>query len=217
MEPPPEPCVALPEAGAGVLGAVVPELRVRAEKLAADLGELVALRKTISTERDALAADRDKLREDQTRLAALVDERQRQQSAAEKDMETEGARAIALSKQADNLQGLIAKMEHLGVAKPVVGITVPTGYSFNLDGTAIYLTMASLFVAGYTLAGHGARENIAPFSALQWLLWLCCWIVTGLYATVSWRRGGQTLGMRPWRLHLRTREGGQPTRRAARP
>ena len=94
-----------------LLGAVVPELRVRAEKLAADLGELVALRKTISTERDALAADRDKLKEDQTRLAALVDERQRQQSAAEKDMEAEGARAIALSKQAADLQGLIAKME----------------------------------------------------------------------------------------------------------
>ncbi|WFU56376.1 peptidoglycan DD-metalloendopeptidase family protein [Bradyrhizobium pachyrhizi] len=94
-----------------LLGAVVPELRVRAEKLATDLAELVALRRTISTERDALAADRDKLREDQTRLAALVDERQRQQSAAEKDMEAEGARAIALSKQADNLQTLIAKME----------------------------------------------------------------------------------------------------------
>jgi aerobic C4-dicarboxylate transport protein len=42
---------------------------------------------------------------------------------------------------------LIAKMEHFGVSKSVVGITVPTGYSFNLDGTAIYLTMASLFVA----------------------------------------------------------------------
>src|SRR6185437_8150898 len=39
------------------------------------------------------------------------------------------------------------KMEHLGVSRPVVGITVPTGYSFNLDGTAIYLTMASLFIA----------------------------------------------------------------------
>ena len=38
-------------------------------------------------------------------------------------------------------------MEHLGVSRPVVGITVPTGYSFNLDGTAIYLTMASLFIA----------------------------------------------------------------------
>ena len=94
-----------------LLGAVVPELRSRAEKLAADLGELVALRKTISAERDALGQDRDKLKEDQTRLAALVDERQRQQSAAEKDMAAEGARAIALSKQADDLQGLIAKME----------------------------------------------------------------------------------------------------------
>lgn len=45
------------------------------------------------------------------------------------------------------LPRLIAKMEHAGVSKPVVGVTVPTGYSFNLDGTAIYLTMAALFVA----------------------------------------------------------------------
>ena len=45
------------------------------------------------------------------------------------------------------LPRLIAKMEHLGVSKPVVGIVVPTGYSFNLDGTAIYLTMASVFIA----------------------------------------------------------------------
>ncbi|MEB3367059.1 cation:dicarboxylate symporter family transporter [Saccharopolyspora mangrovi] len=45
------------------------------------------------------------------------------------------------------LPRLIAKMEHLGVSKPVVGITVPTGYSFNLDGTMIYLTMSSLFIA----------------------------------------------------------------------
>ena len=45
------------------------------------------------------------------------------------------------------LPRLVAKMEHLGISRPVVGITVPTGYSFNLDGTAIYLTMASLFIA----------------------------------------------------------------------
>jgi aerobic C4-dicarboxylate transport protein len=38
-------------------------------------------------------------------------------------------------------------MEHAGVDKPTVGVVVPTGYSFNLDGTAIYLTMASLFIA----------------------------------------------------------------------
>src|SRR3954452_10210510 len=94
-----------------LLGSVVPELRGRAEKLASDLGELVALRKAIATERDALAGDRDKLKDDQTRLAALVDERQRKQSEIEKDMEAEGARAIGLSKQVDSLQGLIAKME----------------------------------------------------------------------------------------------------------
>jgi aerobic C4-dicarboxylate transport protein len=45
------------------------------------------------------------------------------------------------------LPRLIAKMEHLGVSRSTVGVVVPTGYSFNLDGTAIYLTMASLFVA----------------------------------------------------------------------
>jgi aerobic C4-dicarboxylate transport protein len=38
-------------------------------------------------------------------------------------------------------------MEHLGVDRSTVGVVVPTGYSFNLDGTAIYLTMASLFIA----------------------------------------------------------------------
>jgi murein hydrolase activator len=94
-----------------LLGSVVPELRARAQKLAGDLGELIALRKTIATERDRLAADRDKLKDDQTRLAALIDERQRQQSSIEKDMAAESARAIALSKQVDTLQGLIAKME----------------------------------------------------------------------------------------------------------
>jgi septal ring factor EnvC (AmiA/AmiB activator) len=94
-----------------LLGSVVPELRARAEKLADDLTELVSLRKTIGSERDRLAIDRDRLREDQTRLAALVGERQRKQSAVEKDMETESARAVALSRQVDSLQGLIGKME----------------------------------------------------------------------------------------------------------
>jgi len=94
-----------------LLGSVVPELHARAEKLASDLGELIALRQTISAERDRLAADHDKLTSDQTRLAALIDERQRQQSAVEKNMEAESARAIALSKQVGDLQSLIAKME----------------------------------------------------------------------------------------------------------
>ena len=54
---------------------------------------------------------------------------------------------VSTSSSEAALPRLIAKMEHLGVSKPVVGITVPTGYSFNLDGTMIYLTMASLFIA----------------------------------------------------------------------
>src|SRR5438477_11850228 len=94
-----------------LLGSVVPELRGRAEKLTGELSELVRLRKVIATERNRLALDRDKLGADQIRLAALVEERQHQQSSIEKDMETESARAIALSRQADSLQGLIAKME----------------------------------------------------------------------------------------------------------
>lgn len=45
------------------------------------------------------------------------------------------------------LPRMIAKMEHAGVSKSVVGLVIPTGYSFNLDGTAIYLTMAAVFIA----------------------------------------------------------------------
>jgi septal ring factor EnvC (AmiA/AmiB activator) len=94
-----------------LLGSVVPEMRAQAERLVGDLSELIGLRKTIAAERDQLAVDRDKLKGDQVQLASLVDERQRKQSAIEKDMEAEGARALALSRQADSLQGLIAKME----------------------------------------------------------------------------------------------------------
>jgi len=54
---------------------------------------------------------------------------------------------LSTSSSESALPRLIAKMQHLGVSKSVVGITVPTGYSFNLDGTAIYLTMATLFIA----------------------------------------------------------------------
>lgn len=54
---------------------------------------------------------------------------------------------LSTSSSESALPLLIAKMEHLGVSRSVVGITVPTGYSFNLDGTMIYMTMASLYIA----------------------------------------------------------------------
>ncbi|WP_275266131.1 cation:dicarboxylate symporter family transporter [Nocardioides caldifontis] len=54
---------------------------------------------------------------------------------------------LSTSSSESALPRVIAKMEHAGVDKTTVGVVVPTGYSFNLDGTAIYLTMASLFIA----------------------------------------------------------------------
>jgi aerobic C4-dicarboxylate transport protein len=48
------------------------------------------------------------------------------------------------------LPRMMAKLENLGAKKSVVGLVVPTGYSFNLDGTSIYLTMAAVFIAQAT-------------------------------------------------------------------
>ncbi len=48
------------------------------------------------------------------------------------------------------LPGLMAKMERAGCNRSVVGLVVPTGYSFNLDGTNIYMTLAALFIAQAT-------------------------------------------------------------------
>jgi len=60
---------------------------------------------------------------------------------------TEFLLILSTSSSESALPRVIAKMEHLGVQRSTVGISIPTGYSFNLDGTAIYLTMASLFIA----------------------------------------------------------------------
>ncbi len=74
---------------------------------------------------------------------------------------------------------------------------------------ALWMVIATLFTLGFTFLGHhDPHQNIAPFSLLQWLIWLCCAAVTGLYAVTSWRRGGQTLGMRPWRLKVVAADGG---------
>ena len=75
---------------------------------------------------------------------------------------------------------------------------------------ALWMLASAAFSFGYTVSGHDVHENIAPFSALQWALWLVCWLLTGAYAILSWRRGGQTLGMRPWRLRLIGTDGGAP-------
>ncbi|HEY0864214.1 MAG TPA: dicarboxylate/amino acid:cation symporter [Lacunisphaera sp.] len=57
---------------------------------------------------------------------------------------------IGTSSSEAALPGLMTKLERIGCQKSVVGIVVPSGYSFNLDGTCIYLTMAALFIAQAT-------------------------------------------------------------------
>jgi len=54
---------------------------------------------------------------------------------------------LGTSSSESALPNLVAKMERAGCDKPVVGLVVPTGYSFNLDGTNIYMTLAALFIA----------------------------------------------------------------------
>ncbi|MFP5454602.1 MAG: dicarboxylate/amino acid:cation symporter [Alphaproteobacteria bacterium] len=54
---------------------------------------------------------------------------------------------LGTSSSESALPNLMTKMEQAGCAKPVVGLVVPTGYSFNLDGTNIYMTLAALFIA----------------------------------------------------------------------
>lgn len=54
---------------------------------------------------------------------------------------------LGTSSSESALPRLMAKMERVGCSRPVVGLVVPAGYSFNLDGTAIYMTMAAVFVA----------------------------------------------------------------------
>jgi aerobic C4-dicarboxylate transport protein len=54
---------------------------------------------------------------------------------------------LGTSSSESALPNLMAKMEGAGCAKPIVGLVVPTGYSFNLDGTNIYMTLAALFIA----------------------------------------------------------------------
>jgi aerobic C4-dicarboxylate transport protein len=64
------------------------------------------------------------------------------------------------------LPRMIAKMENLGVRKSVVGLVIPTGYSFNLDGTSIYLTMAAVFIAQATNTPMTLTQQITLLAVL---------------------------------------------------
>jgi len=114
---PPPALIASPEDAlvavrtAMVLGAVLPDMRARVDALAADLTELLNLRKTIVAERDKLKQDVAALDTERTRMSALVEERQKQQAEREQALGAEQAKAAALARQAGDLKDLIAKLE----------------------------------------------------------------------------------------------------------
>ena len=64
------------------------------------------------------------------------------------------------------LPRMMAKMENLGARKSVVGLVIPTGYSFNLDGTSIYLTMAAVFIAQATNTPMTLMQEITLLGVL---------------------------------------------------
>ncbi|MCX7217786.1 MAG: dicarboxylate/amino acid:cation symporter [Burkholderiales bacterium] len=64
------------------------------------------------------------------------------------------------------LPRMMAKLENLGVKKSVVGLVIPTGYSFNLDGTSIYLTMAAVFIAQATNTPMSLMQQITLLAVL---------------------------------------------------
>jgi murein hydrolase activator len=94
-----------------MLGAVLPDMRVQAESLAADLSDLVRVRRDIAEERERLERDAAALTEERQRITLLLDERQKKQVETEKAVEAEKQKAAALARQVDNLKDLIGKAE----------------------------------------------------------------------------------------------------------
>jgi aerobic C4-dicarboxylate transport protein len=64
------------------------------------------------------------------------------------------------------LPRMMAKLEKLGASKPTVGLVIPAGYSFNLDGTSIYLTMAAVFIAQATNTPMNLYQQLALLAVL---------------------------------------------------
>ena len=94
-----------------MLGAVLPEMRDRAEALAVELGELLRVRKDIAEERSRLERDLTVLADERRRMTVLVEERQKKQGEAEKAAQAERQQAVELANQADNLKDLIFRLE----------------------------------------------------------------------------------------------------------
>ena len=131
---------------------------------------------------------------------------------------------LGTSSSESALPRLMLKLEQLGCSKPVVGLVVPTGYSFNLDGTSIYMTMAAVFVAQASGLHLSLREQLSILAILL-LTSKGAAGVTGsgfitlaatLSAVPSIPPGGLALLRRRRSLHVRGARDHQPHRQCCR-
>ena len=74
--------------------------------------------------------------------------------------------ALGTSSSEPVLPRMMAKLEHLGCSKSLVGLVIPTGYSFNLDGTSIYMTMAAIFIAQATNTSLSISQQLGILAVL---------------------------------------------------
>lgn len=94
-----------------LLGAILPEMRVEAETLAADLADLARVRTDLGQTRERLTALRGALEEDRTRLAALVSERQRQQAVASPSAPADKVQADTVARTTPDVHDLVTRVE----------------------------------------------------------------------------------------------------------
>ena len=94
-----------------LLGAVVPEMRTEAESLGGELSDLVRVRGEAAAERDRLGRDLAALANQKMRMSMLIDQRQKRQGEAEKELDGQRQQAVGLSRQAETLKDLIGKLE----------------------------------------------------------------------------------------------------------
>jgi septal ring factor EnvC (AmiA/AmiB activator) len=156
-----------------LLGAVLPDMQQRVQALVNDLNDLLTVRRKIATERNLLQREITSLEKERTRLAALIAERQKQQSERESALAAERAKARALAAKADNLQDLIAKLEKdLGIAEKSARESLPTTPKAALAALhdpgrmAPAVAFASLHgkvptpVNGIKIKGYGAPDGV---------------------------------------------------------
>jgi septal ring factor EnvC (AmiA/AmiB activator) len=160
-----------------VLGAVVPELRERAEKVASDLGALQKLRTDIASERTRLSADLKALSGEQQRMTLLVEQRQKQQTESERALEQTRAQAGTLARQVETLQDLVTRLEqglddaaraartgpvpdHKGATKPALAALNDPGRMSPAIAFASVRGRLPMPVNGVKIRDFGAADGI---------------------------------------------------------